>query len=91
MRGQRLGSLAGRSYIHYAPRLGFKGSVFNLVYVSNVASTRIWDALGFAKVGRIPHAGLLVVDAHGKEEYTDAWLIHGDFEKLQKRLDEASH
>ena len=91
MRGQRLGSLAGRSYIHYAPLLGFKGSVFNLVYVSNVASTRIWDALGFERVGRIPHAGLLVVDAAGKEEYTDAWLIHGDFEKLQKRLDEASH
>lgn len=29
-----------RSYLHYAPRLGYQASVFNLVYVNNLASVR---------------------------------------------------
>jgi hypothetical protein len=33
--------------------------VFNLVYESNVASCRIWDALGFKRIGRIKGAGNL--------------------------------
>lgn len=30
----------GRSFLEYAPRLGYKASVFNLVYVNNTASVR---------------------------------------------------
>ena len=38
---------------------GYTYSVFNLVYETNVASCRIWDALGFKRIGRIKGAGNL--------------------------------
>lgn len=34
-------------------------SVFNLVYETNVASIRIWDALGFKRIGRVKACGNL--------------------------------
>ncbi len=58
-RGKGGGRLLGESYLDYAPKLGFEYSVFNLVYDTNVASTKIWDALGFDRVGRIPRCGNL--------------------------------
>lgn len=38
---------------------GYTYSVFNLVYETNTASTRIWDSLGFKRIGRIPGCGKL--------------------------------
>ena len=38
---------------------GYTYSVFNLVYESNVASCRIWDALGFKRIGRVKGCGAL--------------------------------
>ena len=38
---------------------GYSYSVFNLVYETNVASCRIWDALGFKRIGRIKSCGNL--------------------------------
>lgn len=38
---------------------GYTYSVFNLVYETNVASCRIWDALGFKRIGRIKSCGNL--------------------------------
>ena len=32
--------MLARSYLHYAPRLGYEASVFNLVYVNNIASVK---------------------------------------------------
>ncbi|GAA5922300.1 Spt10p [Sporobolomyces koalae] len=78
-RGLRIGATLGRSYLHYAPLLGYRGSVFNLVYVSNVASVKIWDALGFKRAGLIPKAGLLKNQAGDGEEYVDAIVFHYDF------------
>lgn len=70
-----------QTYVEHAPLLGYKASVFNLVYVNNVASVRIWDRLGFTKVGRIPAAGRLrkrPEDGEG-EEFVDAWVVHKSF------------
>lgn len=39
-RGNGYGSILGRSYLHYGPKLGYRASVFNLVYVNNTASVR---------------------------------------------------
>jgi GNAT superfamily N-acetyltransferase len=39
-RGAGYGSLLAKSYVYYAPKLGYQGSVFNLVYVNNVASIK---------------------------------------------------
>ncbi|GAA5844503.1 hypothetical protein JCM3766R1_007144 [Sporobolomyces carnicolor] len=80
-RGLRVGSTLGKSYLHFAPLLGYRGSVFNLVYVSNVASVRIWDALGFTRAGLIPNAGRLRNAAGTDEEYVDAIVFHYDFTK----------
>ncbi|KAK6608917.1 Protein SPT10 [Botrytis cinerea] len=58
-RGKGVGRLLGESYLHWAPLLGYTYSVFNLVYETNVASCRIWDALGFKRIGRVKGAGNL--------------------------------
>jgi hypothetical protein len=51
---------------------GYTYSVFNLVYESNTASTRIWDSLGFKRIGRVPGCGKL----KSSEEPVDA-IIYG--------------
>ncbi|CAL1711359.1 unnamed protein product [Somion occarium] len=80
-RSRGFGAVLARSYLYYGPRLGFEASVFNLVYVNNVASVKLWDALNFSKVGRIPRAGRLrTADGMG-EEYVDAWVIYKQFDK----------
>ena len=58
-RNKGVGRLMGESYLEWAPRLGYNYSVFNLVYETNVASCRIWDALGFKRIGRVKGAGNL--------------------------------
>lgn len=82
LRGLGIGKLAGQSFLFFAPRLGYRGSVFNLVYSTNEASARIWDRLGFDRVGRIPQAGLMRKASTTEEHYVDAWVIHGDFSKI---------
>ena len=49
----------GEVYIDWAPKLGYIYSVFNLVYETNVASCRIWDSLGFKRIGRVKECGNL--------------------------------
>lgn len=56
-RNKGVGRLMGESYLEWAPRLGYSYSVFNLVYETNVASCRIWDALGFKRIGKVKGAG----------------------------------
>ncbi|KAL8934057.1 MAG: hypothetical protein Q9211_005430 [Gyalolechia sp. 1 TL-2023] len=58
-RNRGVGRLMGEGYLEWAPKLGYRYSVFNLVYETNVASCRIWDALGFKRVGRIKACGNL--------------------------------
>lgn len=58
-RNKGVGRRMGESYLEWAPRLGYVYSVFNLVYETNVASCRIWDALGFKRIGRVKGAGNL--------------------------------
>ncbi|KAI9829582.1 MAG: hypothetical protein M1819_006087 [Sarea resinae] len=43
---------------------GYTYSVFNLVYETNVASCRIWDALGFKRIGRVKGCGNLRSHPH---------------------------
>ncbi|KAH6682486.1 hypothetical protein B0J14DRAFT_573691 [Halenospora varia] len=58
-RNKGVGRLMGESYLDWAPKVGYVYSVFNLVYETNVASCRIWDALGFKRIGRVKGAGNL--------------------------------
>ncbi|KAG6116747.1 hypothetical protein E4U13_001645 [Claviceps humidiphila] len=90
-RNRGVGRLMGEAYIDWAPRLGYTYSVFNLVYETNVASCRIWDALGFKRIGRIKGCGNLrshpgrLIDAiiYGRD------LVPGESEELvsEERFD----
>ncbi|KAF4556252.1 SPT10-like protein [Elsinoe fawcettii] len=58
-RGKGVGTKMGGSYIAWGARLGYKYSIFNLVYETNTASLKIWDGLNFSRVGRVKGAGSL--------------------------------
>ncbi|KAI0359638.1 hypothetical protein OH77DRAFT_1395107 [Trametes cingulata] len=79
-RGLGIGTVLARSYLWYGPRLGYEASVFNLVYVNNVASIKLWEALDFTKAGRIPRAGRLRKADGSGEEYVDAWVFYRRFD-----------
>ncbi|SPO04308.1 related to SPT10 - transcription regulatory protein [Cephalotrichum gorgonifer] len=84
-RNRGVGRLMGEAYLDWAPKMGYTYSVFNLVYETNVASCRIWDALGFKRIGRVKGAGDLksypgrYIDAiiYGRD------LVGPDAEELQ--------
>jgi RimJ/RimL family protein N-acetyltransferase len=71
-RGKGVGQAMGEAYLEFAPQLGYKYSVFNLVFANNPASIRIWEKLGFSEIGRVPKAARLA----NSEELVDA-LIFG--------------
>lgn len=74
-----IGRILGESYVRNAPQLGYKASVFNLVYANNAGSLAIWDRLGFTRAGLIPKAGRLKTDKG--EEYFDAVVVYKSFEE----------
>jgi len=73
------GMTLGKSYLHYAPALGYRASVFNLVYATNTGSLRIWDSLGFTRVGLIPRAGRLRRADGSGDEWVDAVIYYRSF------------
>lgn len=58
-RGLGLGRELGTKYLVWGPQLGYVYSVFNLVFETNIASMRIWDSLGFEKIGYIKNVAVL--------------------------------
>ncbi|KAJ5239326.1 hypothetical protein N7468_003945 [Penicillium chermesinum] len=72
-RNKGVGRLMGEAYLELAPRLGYTYAVFNLVYETNVASCRLWDSLGFKRIGRVPGGGQLKSQPG---EFVDA-IIYG--------------
>ncbi|KIV96392.1 hypothetical protein PV10_00270 [Exophiala mesophila] len=58
-RNKGVGKSMGQCYLDWAPQLGYTYSVFNLVYETNTASTKIWDSLGFKRIGKVPGCGIL--------------------------------
>lgn len=70
--------------------------MFNLVYETNIASVRIWDALGFKRIGRVPGCGNLksypdqLVDAiiYGRDLNGEAedYLSEERFDKIRYYL-----
>ncbi|KAJ7072650.1 hypothetical protein C8F01DRAFT_1104797 [Mycena amicta] len=78
-RGRGYGSALAKSYVHYAPKLGYRASVFNLVYANNTASVKLWERLNFTRAGLIPKAGRLRRKDGNGEEYVDAWVFYKSF------------
>lgn len=58
-RGKRVGTEMAKVYLKWAPQLGYTYSVFNLVFESNERSLKLWDSLGFNRIGRVPEAAVL--------------------------------
>ncbi len=65
--GQGIGRAMGVHSLEAAKALGYRAIQFNLVVATNQASIRIWDSLGFSRIGTLPqafrHARLGLVDA----------------------------
>ncbi|CAB4253238.1 similar to Saccharomyces cerevisiae YJL127C SPT10 Putative histone acetylase with a role in transcriptional silencing [Maudiozyma barnettii] len=81
-RSKRIGHRLGQIYLKWAPLLGYKYSVYNLVFVTNVASTRIWDHLKFDRIGLVPKAGIL----KGHDEPIDAIIFGKDLTNIEPEL-----
>ncbi len=68
MRGRGIGRALALHSLEAARGLGFRALQFNLVVATNTASVRLWESLGFRRVGTLPRAfllrGELPVDAH---------------------------
>lgn len=79
MRGLGAASALAVQYTAWAPLLGYRSSIFNLVFENNVASVRIWDNLGYRRVGVIHEAGRLKDDTGDKEVYVDAIVFQKVF------------
>ncbi|KAI6657529.1 hypothetical protein LOD99_273 [Oopsacas minuta] len=58
-RGKGAGRFMAEQYKLLAPELGYRASMFNLVFVSNQGSIHLWESLGFKKIGVVPQAGNL--------------------------------
>ncbi|KAI8995795.1 hypothetical protein BC832DRAFT_319207 [Gaertneriomyces semiglobifer] len=86
-RNTGIGTAMGQAFLTFAPQLGYRASLFNLVFESNIASVRIWRNLGFKEVGRVPKAGRLRKrqtdenDGQGgrEHEWADAIMFYYDF------------
>ncbi|KAK6524647.1 hypothetical protein TWF281_011550 [Arthrobotrys megalospora] len=78
-RGRGVGKIMAETFLVYAPLLGYKSSIFNLVFETNVASCKLWDRLGFTRSGRVKDAGWLKVG--GEEKYVDAIVFQKIFDE----------
>jgi RimJ/RimL family protein N-acetyltransferase len=79
-RGKGSGRHLAIAFLHFAPKLGYQSSIFNLVFATNVASIRLWDKLGFERVGIVKGAGML----KGYTELVDAYIYGYQFSQESK-------
>ncbi|KAI9318217.1 acyl-CoA N-acyltransferase [Dichotomocladium elegans] len=78
-RGLGSGLAMGETFLTIAPALGYKASIFNLVFANNEASIRIWEKLGFRRIGTIPNAARL---KNSPGQLVDAYIYHYDFTQV---------
>jgi L-amino acid N-acyltransferase YncA len=79
----------GLAFIEIAPLLGYKASMFNLVFANNIPSVRLWRSLGFKEIGTVPNAGYLIKrketivqtndDEDEEAEFVDAIMFYYSF------------
>ncbi|SCW03371.1 LAFE_0G08944g1_1 [Lachancea fermentati] len=81
-RNQKVGYRLGQVYLKWAPLLGYKYSVFNLVFVSNVASWKLWDKFKFDRIGYVPKVAVL----KGHTERVDAIIFGKDLTQIEPEI-----
>ena len=77
-RGRGSGRHLALAFLYFAPKLGYKSSIFNLVFATNIASIRLWEKLGFERVGIVKGAGSL----KGYTELIDAYIYGYQFSEI---------
>jgi len=70
-RGRGVGRAMGAHSLTAARELGYLALQFNLVVVTNAASIRIWEELGFSRAGLLPKAF-----RHAKRGLVDALVMY---------------
>lgn len=55
-RSKGVGRLMGETMLAYARQLGYRSVIFNLVFSENTVARRLWEQLGFERLGMIPGA-----------------------------------
>lgn len=81
-RGKKIGYRLAQVYLKWAPLLGYKYSVYNLVFETNVGSWKIWDHFKFDRIGLVPNAGIL----KGHKKPVDAIIFGKDLTKVEPEL-----
>lgn len=76
-RGKGIGYSLGSAFVKIAPLMGFKASIFNLVFENNTQSVNLWKKLGFEIIGKVPKAGRLA----GSLDLIDALVFYYNFDK----------
>ena len=79
-RGLGVGKFMGQQFKRLAKDLGYKSSLFNLVFANNTASVRLWRSLGFKQLATIPKAAAL----NGCDELVDAIQMYCDFYEVSE-------
>lgn len=75
-RGLGLGKEMGSKYLIWGKELGYVYSVFNLVFETNIASLKIWDSLGFERIGYVKNVAVL----KGHEKFIGAYMFGKDLQ-----------
>jgi L-amino acid N-acyltransferase YncA len=76
--------LLGKAFQSIGRDLGYKASFFNLVFVTNTASIKLWDSIGFLRTGLVPGAGTL----KGHEQLVDAAQYYCDLTNIKHSTNE---
>ena len=58
-RGFKVGAFMGENFKRIAKDIGFRASLFNLVFASNESSVRLWRSLGYKELAVIPKVAVL--------------------------------
>lgn len=74
-RGRKIGEELVRDCLKQGPALGFKILQFNAVVCTNLAAIRLYEKLGFQRLGAIPN-GFMLKDG----SYTDIILFYIELE-----------
>ncbi len=76
----RVGGFMGENFKRLAKDLGYRASLFNLVFASNTPSVKLWRSLGYKHIATIPKVAVL----EGQEDYVDAYQFYCDFYEVQE-------
>jgi RimJ/RimL family protein N-acetyltransferase len=80
-RGLGVGTFMGRAFKRLAKDLGYRGSLFNLVFANNTASVKLWMKLGFTQLAVLPAAAVLRTGVAEETEVVDAIQMYFDLTK----------